>query len=370
MKVAFFSGCIEYSVCLVNALCCECEVDFFYNGDYVRQRDASILDLLDPRIRKIEINAYRIRDIRNFLSYRRLAKRLRDYDLVHVQQGDVWFSMHRHLFKNVPMVCTIHDPTQHTGLRFANSQYQDLAQRWIAGQSGRYIVHGDKMKADLARNFDLPAENIAVIPHGEFSFYRRWRSGKEEQLRKVNGKNKRLLFFGEARKNKGLEYLIRAEPLITARYQDYSICIAGRFTNEPNNDRLYHVNMMTDPSRYEIINRYIANNEVAEIFEQSDIVVLPYISASQSGVLALALGFGKPVVATDTGSIGEVLEHGKSGLLVPAQNPTSLADAIVELLSNEERCRELGEHAAALAQGRLSWNTIARQTMEVYQSVL
>lgn len=367
MRVAFFSGCVEYSVCLVNALCKGCDVDFFYNGDYVRQRDVTILDLLDPKVKRIEVNQYRIRDPKNYLSHRRLARTLREYDIVHVQQGNVWLSMNRSLFRNVPMVCTVHDPTQHTGLRFTNSTYQNLAQRWIARQSSAFIVHGQKMKSDLAANFKVYSDLISVIPHGEFSYYKAWRTGNAA-LFTTPSRKKRLLFFGEVRKNKGLEYLIRAEPLITERFKDFTICVAGKFTMEPGNDFDYHAKLMTDFSNYEIYNRYIANNEVAELFEQSDIVVLPYISASQSGVLALALGFGKPVVATDTGSIGEVLEHGKTGLLVPPQDPVSLADALVDLLVNEERCTNFGKQAEVLAQGRLNWNTIARQTIEVYRS--
>lgn len=365
MRVAFFSGCVEYSVCLVNALCKECEVDFFFNGDYVRQRDATILELLDPRVKRIEINQYRIRDPKNYLSHRRLARTLRDYDIVHVQQGNIWLSMNRNLFKNVPMVCTVHDPMQHTGLRLTNSTYQDLAQRWIARQSSSCIVHGLKMKADLAVNFKISSDQISVIPHGEFSYYTAWRS-ENAALSNSTVEKKRLLFFGEVRKNKGLEYLIRAEPLIAKQFKDFTICVAGRFTKETDNDYAYHTNLMTDPSRYEIINRYIANNEVAEIFEKSDIVVLPYISASQSGVLALAIGFGKPVVATDTGSIGEVLEHGKTGLLVPPGDERQLAIALLELLQNDEACLEFGRNAADLSQGKLNWDTIAKQNIAVY----
>ncbi len=366
MRVAFFSGCVEYSVCLVNALFKECEVDFYYNGEYVRQRDATILELLDPRIKRIEINQYRIRDPKNYLSHRRLARTLREYDVVHVQQGNIWLSMNRNLFKDVPMVCTVHDPTQHTGLRFANSTYQDMAQRWIARQSSFCVVHGMKMKTDLAVNFKIPIDQIEVIPHGEFSYYKAWRSENVALASSPVGK-KRLLFFGEARKNKGLEYLIKAEPLIAEQFKDFTICVAGKFTKEPDNDFSYHANLMADPSRYEIINRYIANNEVAGIFEQSDVVVLPYISASQSGVLALAIGFGKPVVATDTGSIGEVLEHGVTGLLVPPGDESKLAKALLELLENDDVCFRFGRKAAELAQGKLNWDTIAKQNMAVYE---
>ncbi len=55
MKVAFFSGCVEYSVCLANSLRKDCKLDFIYNGNYARSRDVSVLDLLESQIRKIEL---------------------------------------------------------------------------------------------------------------------------------------------------------------------------------------------------------------------------------------------------------------------------------------------------------------------------
>ncbi|OGC94629.1 MAG: hypothetical protein A2W25_09395 [candidate division Zixibacteria bacterium RBG_16_53_22] len=369
MKIAFFSGCVEYSVCLANSLRKDCKLDFIYNGNYVRFRDESILDLLESGIRKIELSRYRIRDYRNFWNYRLFAVELRHYDIIHFQEGDIWFSLNRSLFKNVPLVLTVHDPTQHAGLPFINRMYQDYAQRWIVTQSDSYIVHGQNMKNDLARNFSVPLERINVIPHGEFSFYKKWRSEYEPLLKPKKGK-KRLLFFGEVRRNKGLEYLIKAEPLISSRYDNYTICIAGRFSKDPGNDFEHYRKMMVDTSRYEVINRYIANNEVAEIFESSDIVVLPYMSASQSGILALAFGFGKPVVSTDTGSIGEVLEHGQTGLLVSAGDTVALADAISTLLNDDERCTFFAANAAAVAQTRLNWDTIGKQTVDIYRSIL
>jgi glycosyltransferase involved in cell wall biosynthesis len=225
------------------------------------------------------------------------------------------------------------------------------------------------MKSDLARNFSIPKGKINVVPHGEFSFYKKWISGNAPLLRSDKGK-KRLLFFGEVRRNKGLEYLIKAEPLISSRYGNYTICIAGKFSKDPGNDIEHYRKMMVDTSRYEIINRYIANNEVAEIFESSDIVVLPYTSASQSGILALAFGFGKPVVATDTGSIGEVLEHGGTGLLVPPGDAIALAGAISELLIDGGRCTHYAENAAIVARKRLNWDIIGKQTVGIYRSIL
>jgi glycosyltransferase involved in cell wall biosynthesis len=366
MRVAFISGCIEYSVCLANSLKKHCEIDFFYSGSYARQRDESILSLLHQDIGKVEINSYRLRDPRNFNSHRDLARCFKDYDVIHMQGSNFWFSLNRRQCKGVPIVCTLHDVVQHSGIPLANRLFQDMAQRISISQASHFIVHGKKLKTSLADIHNIPDQYISVIPHGEFSYYKLLRRG-EPVNHKAEKRRKRILFFGEVRKNKGLEYLIRAEPLISALFDDYSICIAGRFMKEAGNDLDYYQSLMHDPSRFEIENRFIGNHEVADIFEQSDIVVLPYVSASQSGVLTVAYGFSKPTVATDTGSIGEVLEHGRTGLLVPPANEQQLADALLRLLKDDELRAEFGGNAAAVANSSLNWDNIAIQTMEVYE---
>jgi glycosyltransferase involved in cell wall biosynthesis len=221
----------------------------------------------------------------------------------------------------------------------------------------------------MAAIYKIAEENIFVIPHGEFSFYRQLRqSGRNAPPSRLNAKQ--ILFFGEVRKNKGLEYLIRAEPLISAAYNNYSILIAGRFIDQEGNNLKYYRSLMKNPARFEIINRFIRNNEVADIFEQSTIVVLPYVSASQSGILALAFGFGKAVVSSNTGSLCEVIENEKNGLLVPPQSEKALANALLQLLRDEEMAQRLAQNAATLAQTRLSWSNISEQTLDVYEKAI
>src|SRR5258707_5206877 len=105
-----------------------------------------------------------------------------------------------------------------------------------------------------------------------------------------------LLFFGRIWEYKGLEYLIRAEPLISARVPDVEIVIAGR-----GEDFEKYRHMMVDPDRFVIDNETIPDDRVARYFGESSVVVLPYIDASQSGVVPIAYSFSKPVIATTVG---------------------------------------------------------------------
>lgn len=364
MKIAFFSGPIEYSVCLANAISAYCTVNFFYSVRYAKQRDESILNLLDSKIEKFPINTYRIRDIRNLCSYYKIMKTLHKYDIIHLQGGDFWFGLWRYLYKSTPIVFTAHDPYQHPGINFFNNLYQDIAQRISISQSSKFIVHGEKLKSHLSKRYKLQREDIEVIPHGEFSFYKNVTTNAAPIIR--NGPFKRLLFFGSVRRNKGLEYLIKAEPLISKHFSDYKICIAGKFSS----DFEFYNQLIINREKFEIIDEFIPVSQVAHLFKNSDIIVLPYIDATQSGILPLAFGFEKPVVATDTGSINEVLLNGNNGLIVPPCDEKSLAKAILELLLDEKKCEELGRNARVFAESKLNWKGIAEQTFSLYKEVL
>ncbi len=81
--------------------------------------------------------------------------------------------------------------------------------------------------------------------------------------------------------------------------------------------------------------RDITNEAIGPYFDLADVVVLPYISATQSGVVQLAFGFGKPVITTRVGGLQEVVRDGYNGLVVPPQNEEALAEAIVRYLSED-----------------------------------
>jgi len=114
----------------------------------------------------------------------------------------------------------------------------------------------------------------------------------------------------------------------------------------------------------------VDRDESADLFRRASVVVLPYIEASQSGVLAFAYTFGKPVVVTTVGSLPEVVDQGETGMVVPPRDEAALAEAIVSVLGDRERRREMGRKAYQKATTELSWDTIAQQTLAVYEEAL
>jgi glycosyltransferase involved in cell wall biosynthesis len=160
-------------------------------------------------------------------------------------------------------------------------------------------------------------------------------------------------------------YLIKAEPLITQAIPDARIIIAG--VGEPF-DRYRQA--MVNPRSFEVHNHRIPPAMVAELFQSASVVVLPYTESSQSGVIPVAYSFGKPVVATTVGGIPECVDHGETGYLVPPRDVESLADAVVRLLSDDDARHRMGCNARAKAENSMSWSVIARQTLNLYQTVL
>jgi glycosyltransferase involved in cell wall biosynthesis len=153
--------------------------------------------------------------------------------------------------------------------------------------------------------------------------------------------------------------------MITRVIPEARIVIAGE-----GEDFAKYRRAMVNPEHFEVHNYRVPDEAVGELFQSASVVVLPYIEASQSGVVSIAYAFGKPVIATTVGGIPDVVDNGLTGLLVPPADPRSLAGAIVDLLSDHRARREMGRRARQKADGALSWTGIAQRTLRVYEEAL
>jgi len=142
-----------------------------------------------------------------------------------------------------------------------------------------------------------------------------------------------LLFFGFVRPYKGLEYLIQA--LAQVRQQlDVHLLVVGEIWGSPAYYQRYAAEFgVTEAITF--VDRYVSNEELPAIFSTADVVVLPYVSATQSAVVQLAFGFGKPVITTNVGGLPEVVQDGVTGLIVPPQDAHALAQAIVRYFQDD-----------------------------------
>jgi glycosyltransferase involved in cell wall biosynthesis len=165
-----------------------------------------------------------------------------------------------------------------------------------------------------------------------------------------------LLFFGFVRPYKGLEYLIQAMRSVRERI-DARLLVVGEFWTAPEFYQRYADEFKVSDA-ITIVNRYVSNEELQPYFDTADVVVLPYVSATQSAVVQLAFGFGKPVITTRVGGLHEVVEDGVNGLIVPPQDERALADAIVRYF--EQRLAEpMAANVRSTASARgYSWQQL------------
>jgi len=167
--------------------------------------------------------------------------------------------------------------------------------------------------------------------------YSRGRGASRERLG-YSEEDMVVLFFGLVRPYKGLEDLIAAAAMLST---EVKLLIAG----ESYMDRdhiLSSIDAAGLSGRVRWDDRFIPDSEVSNYFEAADVVALPYRSATQSGVAQIALSFGKPLVLTDTGGLGELINEGSTGFLAPAGSPDGIAAAIASCLrlSLDPRSRE------------------------------
>lgn len=140
--------------------------------------------------------------------------------------------------------------------------------------------------------------------------------------------DKIILFFGYVRKYKGLNVLIESMPQILSQIPDAKLLIVGEFyENESIYVDLINQYHLTD--KIKIINQFIPNEEIGNYYMIGDVVVLPYLSATQSGILNVAYGFNKPVVVTSVGGLTENMENEKTGIIVDPGDAKSLAQGVI-----------------------------------------
>ena len=173
-----------------------------------------------------------------------------------------------------------------------------------------------------------------------------------------------ILFFGLVRKYKGLDVLIESNKHLIGKLKDYQILICGEsYTDTKFYNRMINQNSIRNEIKW--INEFITDDQVATYFSASDIVVLPYLSASQSGIIPLAYSYQKPVVASDIKGIKEMILEGETGYLFEKNNPKMLAEKIEKFFKNKKNYSSNIEKF----RERFSWDEFSAKIQLLYKSL-
>ncbi len=240
----------------------------------------------------------------------------------------------------VPVVFVCHNVVDHDAAAW---------KRWLTRRAlgrGNVFVVQSAEERDRLRPWQPNAE-ILVHPHPVYDQY-------PEPVRVLPRRAAlELLFFGLVRPYKGLDLLLQA--IASLRTRDLKLTIAGEVWRGMESIPLL-IDRLGIADRVELLDRYISADEAAVLFTRADAVVLPYRRATGSGVLALAYRYRRPVIAARVAGLEELVEAGRTGLLVAPDSPTALAASIETLTA--ERAAAMAP-AIALAAARLTWDSLA-----------
>jgi glycosyltransferase involved in cell wall biosynthesis len=216
----------------------------------------------------------------------------------------------------------------------------------------QFLVMSDKVKKDIQTlGSDKP---IIKLTHPAYDNYGTEVS-KEEAINHLglSPKMTYLLFFGFVRKYKGLDLLINAlaDPLLENRA--ISLIIAGEFYDREQKYR--RLIASKNLSKRVILHpNYIPNHDVKYYFSASDLVVLPYRSASQSGICQIASHFTRPVLISNVGGLPEIIEDGVNGF-ISSPEPALLAKGIQRFFDLQDK-KELNQNIR-VANESFSWSS-------------
>jgi glycosyltransferase involved in cell wall biosynthesis len=219
-----------------------------------------------------------------------------------------------------------------------------------------FIVHAKEEAAELA--LIKKDADYKITPHPTydiFNFHHMTRGSAREKLG-LPKDSKVLLFFGFVREYKGLKHLLNAMPDITAVLDDIQLLVVGDF--DRNKDQyLSQIEELGIKDSVKVIDGYIPDRDVEQYFAASDLVVLPYESATQSGIVQIAYGFDRPVIVTRVGGLPDVVEDGRTGYIIAPHNPCQLTAAVTDFYKNQRQ--DAFEKAVEEQAYRFSWDRMA-----------
>ncbi|MBN8704312.1 MAG: glycosyltransferase [Bacteroidetes bacterium] len=173
-----------------------------------------------------------------------------------------------------------------------------------------------------------------------------------------------LLFFGFIRDYKGLDLLIEAMPKLDDRFH---LVIAGEVYG--NFDKYQErIDKLGLNDRVSVFTRYISDPEVAQFFSAADLGVLPYKTATQSGIVQIAYHYDLPVLVTDVGGLTEMVTDGKTGVVIPSPDSQLIANGILAAFQ-ENKNLDLFRNEIRLKKPEMSWSGFAGTVLDLAKEI-
>lgn len=288
------------------------------------------------------------------IHFRALIKEVMDVSPDFIHQHDYLANIvaSKILSKKLPVFFT-----NHTGQYLFLEKYQltRLLQKWLISHYTAIIGPSRELTPN-----DLRA---TYIPNGvDVGFFER---------EDVVLESERIVFICPRRwaPTKGVLFLARALSLLNHRYlEKLKILFAGSDSDDFPwyRDQILEALTKVPKSSYNLLGN-LSQESLKSYFSKSHVVVIPSLMEATSLAAMEGMACGLPVISTDVGGMPDVVEHGKTGWLIPSEDPQALADIIVEIIDDKYDIASMGKLASYFVTENRSWKTIASQVDQVYE---
>ena len=315
--------------------------------------------------KKKDINAERVLDSINPFSYYVSARKISEYNpellllsywmpFFAISLGTTAYFLKK---KGIKIIAIMHNVIPHEG-RIGDK----FLTKYFSDKCNGFVVLNNKTEEELKQI--KPDAKYIVSPHPMYGHFGE-KPGTAEALKQLDIPNNKkvILFFGLIREYKGLELLIEAMKELG---DEYILLIAGEvYTDFKKYQKIIDDNNLQD--RIRLHTRYIPDKEVPVYFSAADVCVLPYRTATQSGITGMAYHFEVPLIVSNAGGLSETVKEDKTGIVLTELSSSGISKAIRKFLDNnlktgfQENMRKY--------KSKYSWDSLAGSIIEFYKTL-
>jgi glycosyltransferase involved in cell wall biosynthesis len=276
----------------------------------------------------------------------------------------------KHVFRK-PLFATIHSTEigRRNGIHLDHERMIHETEAWLTYEAWKVICCSDYMVSHVRWAFGLPPDKQVMIPNGvNTDVYAEAQSKDLTQFRRrfaLPGE-RIVLFVGRLVYEKGVHVLVNAIPKVLEKVNAKTVIVGNGYMKEQISGIVKGLGI----DQKVMFTGFVDDETLRRLQTCADVSVVPSLF-EPFGIVALeAMAAKSPVVVSDTGGLAEIVDHDVDGIEVYPNNPDSLAWGITRVLTDERNANRLRSNAYKKIQEKYNWDRIAKQTRDVYRTVL
>lgn len=280
-------------------------------------------------------------------------------DVVYTPMITFWTKKINQLFPKAKSIVVLHDPKPHSNDKNKKA-LQLFGETSVLKKAAAIIVLSNIFIDFVTDKYDKKGK-VFQIPHGPLNIYK-------DSLNKVktveyDSKKTNFLFFGTISKYKGIGVLAEAYKLVSQSEKNVTLTIAG------SGDFSEYLSLYENLPNVQIYNRWILNEEVESFFTGENVIaVLPYLDATQSGVIPVCVSYSVPIIASASGGLIEQLKDYDTGVLVKPNNGRELAKQMISLANDPEKRAAMKKQAEKNSE-KNNWTQATKKVLDIINQV-